>query len=154
MVPPDPGGGVDVTRRALLAPVRSILVPVDGSPSSHHAVELSAQMAHAFAASLTLLHVAPIDDLPVLIAESEATRETDEAQLIEEVKTARRHGVEPRVELRRGRAATQIVRAAAAYRPDLIVMGTRGLTGAKSLLFGSVSRSVSRRSKTQVVLVR
>jgi nucleotide-binding universal stress UspA family protein len=145
-----------VTRRPPIAPVRSILVPVDGSPSSHHAVELSAQMARAFAASLTLLHVAPIDDLPVLMAESEAMRETDEAQLIlaEEVKTARRHGVEPRVELRRGRAATQIVRAVTAYRPDLIVMGTRGLTGAKSLLLGSVSRSVSRRSTAQVVLVR
>ena len=58
------------------------------------------------------------------------------------------------MELRRGRAATQIVRAVTAYRPDLIVMGTRGLTGAKSLLLGSVSRSVSRQSTAQVVLVR
>ena len=145
-----------MSRAPAKTPVSSILVPVDGSPSSHRAVELAAQMAHAFGASLTLLHVAPIDDLPVLIAESESERETEEGQLVlaEEVKAARRLGVEPKVDLRRGRPAGQIVRASAELQPDLIVMGTRGLTGAKSVLLGSVSRAISRHARSQVVLVR
>jgi nucleotide-binding universal stress UspA family protein len=153
MVPTRAGGGADVKRPG---PVRSILVPVDGSASSRRAVALAATMAHSLPATLTLLHVAPIDDLPVLIGETEATRATEDGQMIlaEEVKSVRRHGVEPSIELRRGRAAGQILRVAATLDPDLIVMGTRGLTGAKSLLMGSVSRTISRRAKAQVVLVR
>jgi nucleotide-binding universal stress UspA family protein len=138
------------------ARVRSILVPVDGSASSRRAVELAVEMATALDASLRLLHVAPVSDLPALIGESESPRGTEEGQVIlaEAARLAKRRGVEPAIELRRGRASGQILRSAEAHRPDLIVMGTRGLTGARSVLMGSVSRAVSRGAKTQVVLVR
>ena len=136
--------------------VRSILVPVDGSASSRRAVELASAMAHAFGATLTLLHVAPVSDLPTLIGESESPRDTEEGQVIlaEAARLAKRRGVEPSIALLRGRASGQILRSAEAHRSDLIVMGTRGLTGARSVLLGSVSRAVSRRAKAQVVLVR
>jgi len=139
-----------------VAPVRRILVPIDGSPSSHRAVELAAQMAHALGASLTLLHVAPVRELPTIIGETEEPRGTEEGQLLlgEEAKAARRLGVDPAVDLRRGRPSTQIVRSAAEHHADLIVMGTRGLTGARSVLLGSVSRAVSRQATAEVVLVR
>jgi nucleotide-binding universal stress UspA family protein len=145
-----------MTARNRVAPIRSILVPVDGSPSSRRAVRLASEMARAFSAELTLLHVSPVQKFPTLIAEAEATRGAQEAQLIlgEEAKVARRLGVDPSVEMRRGRASSQVLRFAAERRPDLIVMGTRGLTGAKSVLLGSVSRAISRRAATRVVLVR
>lgn len=145
-----------MTRGKRAAPVRSILVPVDGSPSSRRAVRLASEMARAFGARLTLLHVSPVRELPVLMAEAEEARESEEAQLVlgEEAKAARSVGVDPTVELRHGRASSQIVQFAAERAPDLIVMGTRGLTGARSVLLGSVSRAVSRRAKAEVVLVR
>lgn len=145
-----------MTRGKRDAAVRSILVPVDGSPSSRRAVRLASEMARAFGAELTLLHVSPVRELPTLMAEAEETGGTEVAQLVlgEEVRVARRLGVEPSVELRRGRASSQVLRLASERRPDLIVMGTRGLTGAKSVLMGSVSRAVSRRARAQVVLVR
>jgi nucleotide-binding universal stress UspA family protein len=156
MVPAGAGGGTAVTPASRTAAVRSILVPVDGSPSSRRAVELAAKISSSFGASLTLLHVAPMKDFPALMAEAEDPRGTDEAQIVlgEEAKLAESLGTRPSVELRRGRVSDQILRSAAEHRPDLIIMGTRGLTGAKSVLLGSVSRVVSRRAKAQVVLVR
>jgi nucleotide-binding universal stress UspA family protein len=136
--------------------VRTILVPVDGSQSSRRAVQLAVEMSRAFGAELTLLHVAPVKELPVLMAEEEDAWEDKEAELVlgEEAKLARSFGVEPSVIVRRGRTATQILRQVEKSHPDLVVMGTRGLTEAKSILMGSVSRVISRRAKSQVVLVR
>jgi nucleotide-binding universal stress UspA family protein len=136
--------------------VRTILVPVDGSPSSRRAVHLAAEMARAFGARLTLLHVAPVKELPVLMSEAEDPREDQEAELVlgEEARIARGLGVEPSVVVRRGRTASQILRHVEKIRPGLLIMGTRGLTGARSILMGSVSRVISRRAKVQVVLVR
>ena len=136
-------------------PIRSILTPVDRSPGSRRAVKLAAQMARAFGAKLTLLHVTPVKELPVLMAEAEDLREEEEAELIlaEETKLARSIGVEPSIAVRRGHTATQILRYATDSQPDLIVMGSRGLKGAKGVLLGSVSRTVSLKAKTQVLLV-
>ncbi len=113
-------------------------------------------MAVAFEASLTLLHVASVGDLPVLMGEVESTRESEEGQVIlsEEVRLARAAGADPKVVLRRGRAIGQILRVADLLHPDLIVMGTRGLSRTRGILLGSVSGAVSRRAKVQVVLVR
>jgi nucleotide-binding universal stress UspA family protein len=136
--------------------IRSILVPVDGSQSSRRAVRLAAEMARAFDAELTLLHVESIRGFPTLIAEANAVWDDEEAELVlgENAKIARSLEIEPNVVLWHGAIASQIVRFVALRRPDLVVMGTRGLTRAKGVLMGSVSQTVSRRSKSQVVLVR
>jgi nucleotide-binding universal stress UspA family protein len=136
--------------------IRSILVPVDGSPSSRRSVRLAAEMARAFDAELTLLHVESIREFPTLIAEANTARDDEEAELVlgENAKIVRSLGTEPNVVLRRGAIANQILRVVALRRPDLIVMGTRGLTRGKGVLLGSVSQTVSRRAKSQVVLVR
>jgi len=137
-------------------PVRSILVPIDGSHSSRRAVQLAAEMARAFDAELTLLHVESIREFPTLIAEAKTVRDDEEAELVmgENVRIARSLGTEPNVVLRRGAVASQILRFVVLRRPDLVVMGTRGLTRAKGVLMGSVSQTVSRRARAQVVLVR
>jgi nucleotide-binding universal stress UspA family protein len=145
-----------VSARGRSAGIRSILTPVDGSPSSRRAVQLAAGMARAFEARLTLLHVVPVHEIPVLMAEAEDPREEPQATLVlgEAAKRARALGVEPEIVVRRGHPAAQILRLAEATRPDLIVMGTRALSSARSVLMGSVSRAVARRAKSQVVLVR
>jgi nucleotide-binding universal stress UspA family protein len=145
-----------VTKKERDEGIRTILVPVDGSPSSRRAVQIAAEMSRAFGAELTLLHVTPVKELPVLMAEAEDPRENEQVELLlgAEARIARGFGVEPSVVVRRGRAASQIIRQVEQSNPDLIVMGTRGLTGAKSVLMGSVSRVIARRVKAQVVLVR
>lgn len=136
--------------------IRSILVPVDGSDSSRRAVVLASEMARAFGADLTLLHVASIRELPVLMSEAQDPREEQDTELVlgEDAKLARGYGVEPSVVLRKGHVANQILRHIDRTRPDLVVMGTRGLTGTRGVLVGSVSRAVTRRARVRVVLVR
>jgi nucleotide-binding universal stress UspA family protein len=142
-----PGGPVSVSR---------ILVPVDQSPASREAVVLASRMARAFEAHLTLLHVVGLTEVPVLMGEADTPGEIEQGQrvLAEAARLARGEGVDPDVKLSRGHVADQILRFSARTHPDLIVMGTRGHRGTRAVLLGSVSRAVSHRARTSVVLVR
>lgn len=137
------------------AKVERILVPLDGSKPSWNALHLAIQMARAFHAEMTVIHVLPLQEFPTLIAEAGGGNE-DRGQLLlgEAAKIARLEGLVIKVQLKKGRIADQVLRTASAYRPSLIVMGTRGLSGAKSILLGSVSHAVSHQARTTVVLVR
>ena len=53
-----------------------------------------------------------------------------------------------------GYAADEIVKAATRFRADLIVMGSRGLTGMKRMFLGSVSNRVTRHAHCSVLVVR
>jgi nucleotide-binding universal stress UspA family protein len=53
-----------------------------------------------------------------------------------------------------GYAAEEIIKAAYRFRADLIVMGSRGLTGVKRTLLGSVSSRVARHAPCSVLVVR
>ncbi len=138
------------------APVRRILVPVDGSESSRNAVRLGAQMAAAFNAELTILHVVGLPEVPVLMGESDTPAEIEQGQVVlaDAVRIARTEGTTPTVKLARGHVVDQILRFSSRSPPDLVVMGTRGYRGARAVLMGSVSQAVSHRARTSVVLVR
>jgi nucleotide-binding universal stress UspA family protein len=60
---------------------------------------------------------------------------------------------EPRTESRQGDIANTILVAAAEVDADLIVMGTRGLSGVKSFLLGSVSHAVVQHADRAVLVV-
>jgi len=136
--------------------VRKILVAVDGSAASLHAVDMAAQMAQALASELAVLHVIPLTELPTLVAEAEEDRGEEHGQLAlgAAVKVARLRGARPSVVLKRGHVADQILRHVARWRPDLLVMGSRGMSRAKGFLLGSVSQAVSQRAPCSVVIVR
>jgi nucleotide-binding universal stress UspA family protein len=56
--------------------------------------------------------------------------------------------------LRVGDAAAELIEEAAAWNADLIVVGSRGITGLSRLLLGSVARNVLHASPTSVLVVR
>jgi nucleotide-binding universal stress UspA family protein len=58
------------------------------------------------------------------------------------------------VEVREGGAASEILAVAGEQDADLIVMGSRGNTGLKRLLLGSVARNLLHTSKASVLVVR
>ncbi|MCI4373206.1 MAG: universal stress protein [Thermoplasmata archaeon] len=136
--------------------VRRILAPVDRTEASRNAVRLAAQMARAFGAQLTLLHVVGLTEVPILMGESDTPAEVEQGQMVlaEALGWARIEGVEAEVKLGRGHVVDQILRLTARTHPDLIVMGTRGYRGTRAVLMGSVSRAVSNRAHASVVLVR
>ena len=59
----------------------------------------------------------------------------------------------PLAERHSGAIANAILTAAESFDADAIVMGTRGLSGVKSLLLGSVSNAVVHHSKRPVIVV-
>ncbi|HEU4605873.1 MAG TPA: universal stress protein, partial [Nitrososphaera sp.] len=53
-----------------------------------------------------------------------------------------------------GAIADEILKAAESSRADLIVIGSRGLTGFKEMVLGSVSDAVVHRAKVPVLAVK
>lgn len=136
--------------------VDRILVAVDGSEPSRRAVEMASEIAVALGAEITIIHVIEIEELPTLIVEAEDARADEEAQIVLGIaaKLAKAKGAEPKIVARRGHPASQILRFAGTYSPQLVVLGTRGATGAKGVLMGSVSTTVSKKADCSVALVR
>lgn len=60
---------------------------------------------------------------------------------------------EPRIRLRNGSVARAILAEADRSDAEAIVLGTRGLTGLKSLLLGSVSHAVLQHANRPVIVV-
>lgn len=136
--------------------VTRILVPIDGSGPSHTAVRLASEIGRALGSEMTLLYVGPLSENPLLLAESETAEEAARGQgvLSAALVLAKEGGMDARLALVHGRPAEQILRYARKYRPQLIVMGTRGLSQARSVFLGSVSGTVSREAECSVVLAR
>jgi len=133
-----------------------ILVATDGSETSSKAVALGAEMAKGMSAQLAILHVVELEELPVLIAEAEDEGGEELGQMIlgDATKISKLYGVEPTIALRKGYPVSQILHFAEAFKPQLIIMGSHGKTGAKKTLLGSISSAVSRKAKCSVVIVR
>lgn len=61
---------------------------------------------------------------------------------------------ESEVEIVRGDPSEEIIRLANIYQADLIVIGSRGLTGVKQILQGSVSNQVVEDAPCSVLVVK
>ncbi len=66
----------------------------------------------------------------------------------------RKAGWEVRESLLVGHPADQILRACGQVCPDLIVLGSRGLTGVRRFFLGSISHKVARNAPASVLVVR
>lgn len=70
------------------------------------------------------------------------------------VKFLKRHGIEPEVLLKVGRAGEQIAKAASAGKFDLVMMGSHGHSALGSLVMGSVATQVLAQCQVPVILIR
>jgi len=68
--------------------------------------------------------------------------------------TTHAHGVEAESHARRGDPADALLEVAEQEGADLIVVGNRGMTGAKRFLLGSVPNKVSHHASCSVLIVR
>jgi nucleotide-binding universal stress UspA family protein len=138
---------------------RTIVAGTDFSPSAAHAVEVAAQWAKSFGARLHLVHalqvpmplIAPYE---VAIPEGiiEGARREAERQLAAAAKGVA--GVSVTTELASTPAHAALVDAAKRLPAELIVSGSRGLTGLKHALLGSVAERTLRYAPCSVLTVR
>lgn len=141
--------------------VRRILVPIDFSQHAQAILEWATHLAREHRSTLVLLHAY---HLPVEFQQLEATylppefwssvRGEAEASLERSAEDLRRQGFEVEVVVKEGYPATVIEEEARNLRADLIVIGTRGLSGLKHLLLGSVAERVVQRAPCPVLTVK
>lgn len=136
---------------------KRILVGVDGSEQSRHALEHALETFEG--ASVTALFVVESPD--IVDADSDLEKEIHadlqgraESVLREAEAIADEHGVDISVAKTADAPARGIIEYAAENGFDQIVVGSHGRTGAQRVLLGSIAERVVRRSPVPVTVVR
>ena len=122
---------------------RTIVVGTDGSETAREAVREAVGMAAALGASIELVS-----------AYAPGSREDLEATLRDAAAEVAAAGVAVRTHHREGDAADAILDVAEERNADLIVVGNKGMTGAKRFLLGSVPNKVSHHAPCSVLIIR
>ena len=147
----------------------SAVLAEDGSPSAAAGADFIARYA-PFAD--VPVHVVSVVDVayPVVLADPtgtgaavqayseyrlsiERTRKVRDAQLTTRLLALRQLGLRASGEVREGDAAFELVEAAKARNADCIVIGSRGQTGLRRVMLGSVARSVLYHANCSVLIV-
>jgi nucleotide-binding universal stress UspA family protein len=142
-----------------------ILAGIDGSEVADAAIDHAIELAHGLQARLLIVSAyEPVSDLRSrerlleLPADQQLTinpREKALALLNRAAERARRAGVlEIEAHPREGDAADAILDVAEEHGCDLIVVGHRGMTGAKRFLLGSVPNKISHHAPCSVLIIR
>ena len=141
--------------------IQRILVPVDFSAHSHKALEYALDLAKSVGATIDLLHCYRVNIgvvsgyAPALPMNYEADlRQAAGNELREWLEKAATSGVEIDEHLRTASPCEGIISQASALGSDLIVMGTRGLSGLKHVFLGSVAERVIRTAPCPVLTVK
>ncbi|MFN3200796.1 MAG: universal stress protein [Bradymonadia bacterium] len=143
--------------------IKRILVPIDFSACSQHALDYALTFAERFEARVDLLHVyePPFDlgDVPVQVGDAPPL------PISEYIRVQVRNNLEVMLDqcpehiqvtshLITGRVDHEVVELAERESIDLIIMGTHGRTGLSRFFLGSVAERVLRRANCPVLTVR
>ena len=140
--------------------VHSVLVAVDFSDLSNLALSYAEAIVKKGGGSIVMVHVAPIHypiseygvlECPQLDAE---VVEAGRKSLVELAEAESDENLPITCEVRQGKAGVEILEVATRRAVDLIVIGTRGLTGLKHVLLGSTAEYVVRHASCPVLVVR
>ncbi|MFQ5832692.1 MAG: universal stress protein [Candidatus Thorarchaeota archaeon] len=140
--------------------IKSLLVAVDGSEFSDKAVRYACAMGPSLGAEVVLLHVVPmlvsatpyhdtVSDQPFL-----ALQKVGEDILAKAKSIAVSMNCEVTELISHGDPANKIVDIACEREVDLIIMGSRGVSGIKRLFVGSISDKVMNQAPCPVMIVR
>jgi nucleotide-binding universal stress UspA family protein len=142
---------------------QNLLIAYDGSDEAAEAIAFAARLFAGVATATVLYAWQPISTYPVLgmaaaaMPEQAEREEADDAARLAEAgaERARAHGLAAvgRAEQATLGAWRTIVDVAEGDGADLIVMGTRGLSGMRSLLMGSTSHHVAQHALCPVLIV-
>ncbi len=135
--------------------IKKILLGIDGSEDSYKAASFAAELAEKLGASVTMIYVASDKYTGGFIAKPTYT--TGENVLVgDKFDRAKKYlqdrnvPFDTRVEL--GDPA-EVILAIAAKGYNAIVVGTRGLTGLREMMMGSVSQKIVQSSRIPVLVV-
>ena len=142
----------------------SIVVGTDGSETARKAVQQATALAKQVGASISLVSAyEPVSnqrlreehrEVPKDLEWMVNPREDVDGTLQKAAEDIREQGVEAQIFAREGDAADAILDVAEEQKADLIVVGNKGMTGAKRFLLGSVPNKVSHHAPCSVLIIR
>ncbi|AEH61198.1 UspA domain protein [Methanosalsum zhilinae DSM 4017] len=129
---------------------KKIVIATDGSDNSKYAVETGIKIAGSMGASVDAVHV--IHAAWETEVDSELRDEAEKiVGYVEEKGNKENVSVEGVILI--GNPAEMLIDYAQKKDADLIVMGTKGMSGIKRFMLGSVAENVVRHSKKPVMVV-
>ena len=141
-----------------------IVVGTDGSETAGEAVRQAVDLAKLTGAELSIVSAySPVPDRRVKDTQDEAPadvryeigpREDVNLVLDAAAAAARKEGIEVQTHPVEGEPAEAILNVAEDTKADLIVVGNKGMTGARRFLLGSVPNNVSHHAPCSVIIVR
>lgn len=147
-----------------MLPVKKILCPIDFSESSLEALRVSSELARHFSSELMVVYV--VQPVPVLAAGQvelgafcipsyQQEMEAASMKLLQkQIDSLTGAGLSARPVVVLGDPADMIVQIAEDEKADLIVIATRGQSGIKRLIIGSVTEKVVRHAATPVLTTK
>lgn len=145
--------------------IKNILVPYEGSALSKKALELAKDIARNFTADLTILMVIPVY-YPISDSVFSGAAVTNyqeivktltqqgEKELGKVVEKCRQEGTKTSYKIVHDDVSNAILKQAKKSKADMIVMGSRRLTGVSSIKrLGSTARHVSEHAQCPVTIV-
>lgn len=143
---------------------KSIVVGTDGSETATQAVRQAVDLARAVGATLEIVSAyEPVPaqrlreerrEMPEDLQWAISPREEVDAALEAASEIARGEQVTVNVYPRQGDPADAILDVAEEQEADLIIVGNKGMTGAKRFLLGSVPNKVSHHAPCSVLIIR
>jgi nucleotide-binding universal stress UspA family protein len=142
----------------------SIVVGTDGSDTASEAVRQATELANAVGARIHLVSAfEPVGNqrlreekqqVPEDMSWMVNQREDVDATLRDAAEQIQEAGVEVETYARQGDPADAILDVAEEKGADLIVVGNKGMSGAKRFLLGSVPNKVSHHAPCSVMIIR
>ena len=141
-----------------------IVVGTDGSETAQGAVDQAIELAKMFGAELHIVSAyAPVSgrrvqgeqlEAPADVQHEIGPREDVNLVLEAAASAARKGGIEVQTHPVEADPADAILNVAEQAKADLIVVGNKGMTGARRYLLGSVPNNVSHHAPCSVIIVR
>lgn len=141
-----------------------IVVGTDGSETAAEAVRQAVDLAKLAGAQLSIVSAyEPVSErrlqgeqqgVPADIQHAVGPREDVNLTLDSAAAVARQEGIEVQTHPVEGNPAEAILSVAEETKADLIVVGNKGMTGARRFLLGSVPNNVSHHAPCSVIIVR
>jgi len=136
----------------------TIVVGTDGSPTADKAVRQAAELAKAYGATLHIVSAyRPAASKTVGVPGEEwelLPADRVDSVLDEAASLGRILGVKVEVHGSRGDPANAIVRVAKDVGADVVVVGNRGMKGAKRFILGSVPNKVAHTAPCAVLILK
>ena len=143
----------------MIAPISKVVVAYDGSEMSKKALDRAIMLAkqdnHVEIKVLSVVEITPVINNGTTLAARNTMVENAKQMMHEEV-ISKLKAIPNKTEtyVIEGHPPQEIVEFAAENNADLIIMGSRGLSGLKEMFLGSVSHYIAQKTKADVLIVK